>query len=169
MANAIFDIARKKFAKGEIKWNDVPIVGAGSSGIRALLFDTSPADGQGNAINMTALLASATSMTGFGLTDGMAPNGGGMGNCRSIITVTGLTVEDNGACNAPQITFPSVPSSPGNSSTGILIVAASSGDNILASSFPLVWIDSATGLPITPNGGNIIVTWDTGVNKIFRL
>jgi hypothetical protein len=29
-------------------------------------------------------------------------------------------------------------------------------------------IDSATGLPITPNGGDIIVTWDTGTNKIFR-
>jgi len=24
-------------------------------------------------------------------------------------------------------------------------------------------------LPITPNGGDIIVTWDNGINKIFRL
>lgn len=31
------------------------------------------------------------------------------------------------------------------------------------------YIDSATGLPITPNGGDITVTWDAGSNKIFKL
>ena len=30
-------------------------------------------------------------------------------------------------------------------------------------------IATATGLPITPNGGDIIVTWDNGANKIFKL
>lgn len=30
-------------------------------------------------------------------------------------------------------------------------------------------IDTATGLPCTPNGGNITVTWDNGANKIFKL
>jgi hypothetical protein len=30
-------------------------------------------------------------------------------------------------------------------------------------------IDTATGLPCTPNGGNIVVQWDTGTNKIFTL
>lgn len=30
-------------------------------------------------------------------------------------------------------------------------------------------IDTATGLPVTPNGGNITVTWDNGANKIFKL
>ena len=35
---------------------------------------------------------------------------------------------------------------------------------------PLIaYIDTATGLPITPNGGDIIVTWDNGTNKIFRV
>lgn len=35
---------------------------------------------------------------------------------------------------------------------------------------PLIaYIDTATGLPITPNGGDIIITWDNGTNKIFRL
>lgn len=33
----------------------------------------------------------------------------------------------------------------------------------------IAYIDSATGLPITPNGGDIIVVWDNGTNKIFRL
>ena len=30
-------------------------------------------------------------------------------------------------------------------------------------------IDTATGLPITPNGGNIDVVWDAGANRIFKL
>lgn len=30
-------------------------------------------------------------------------------------------------------------------------------------------IDSATGLPVTPNGGDIVVSWDSGANKILTL
>ncbi len=33
----------------------------------------------------------------------------------------------------------------------------------------IAYIDSATNLPITPNGGDITVTWDSGANKIFKL
>lgn len=30
-------------------------------------------------------------------------------------------------------------------------------------------IDTATGLPCTPNGGDITVQWDSGANKILKL
>jgi hypothetical protein len=30
-------------------------------------------------------------------------------------------------------------------------------------------IDTATGLPVTPNGGDITAQWDNGANKIFKL
>ena len=30
-------------------------------------------------------------------------------------------------------------------------------------------IDTATGLPVTPNGGDITIAWDSGANKIFKL
>ncbi len=30
-------------------------------------------------------------------------------------------------------------------------------------------IDTATGLPVTPNGGDITIQWDSGANKIFKL
>ena len=33
----------------------------------------------------------------------------------------------------------------------------------------VAWIDTATGLPVTPNGGDITVSWDNGTNKIFKL
>lgn len=33
----------------------------------------------------------------------------------------------------------------------------------------IAYIDTATGLPVTPNGGDISIAWDNGVNKIFKL
>lgn len=33
----------------------------------------------------------------------------------------------------------------------------------------IAFIDTATGLPFTPSGGNIDVVWDAGANKIFKL
>ena len=33
----------------------------------------------------------------------------------------------------------------------------------------IAYIDSATGLPVTPNGGDIEVQWNAGANKIFKL
>jgi len=30
-------------------------------------------------------------------------------------------------------------------------------------------IDTATGLPVTPNGGDITVVFDAGANRIFKL
>lgn len=38
-----------------------------------------------------------------------------------------------------------------------------------ATSHLIACIDTATGLPCTPNGGDIIVQWDSGANKIFKL
>lgn len=38
-----------------------------------------------------------------------------------------------------------------------------------ATSLLIANIDDATGLPFTPSGGDIIITWDAGANKIFKL
>lgn len=68
-----------------------------------------------------------------------------------------------GAADANDITFTSVT---GASIEAIIIYKDTGTD----STSPLIaFIDTATGLPITPNGGDIIVTWDNGPNKIFKL
>ena len=33
----------------------------------------------------------------------------------------------------------------------------------------IAFIDTATGIPCTPNGGNINIVWDSGANRIFKL
>ncbi len=38
-----------------------------------------------------------------------------------------------------------------------------------ATSRLIAYIDTATGLPVTPNGANINIVWDSGANKIFKL
>lgn len=38
-----------------------------------------------------------------------------------------------------------------------------------STSLLFVYIDTATGLPCTPNGGDIVVQWDSGASKIFKL
>lgn len=68
-----------------------------------------------------------------------------------------------GAADAGDCTFVSV----NGSSIGAIIIYVDTG---VESTSPLIaYIDTATGLPITPNGGDIIVTWDNGTNKIFKV
>jgi hypothetical protein len=38
-----------------------------------------------------------------------------------------------------------------------------------ATSLLIANIDTASGLPLTPDGGNVEITWDSGANKIFKL
>lgn len=33
----------------------------------------------------------------------------------------------------------------------------------------IAYFDTATGLAVTPNGNNIVLTWDNGANKIFKI
>lgn len=78
------------------------------------------------------------------------------------LTLTGKSTT-GGAADAGDVTFTSVS---GPSIEAILLYK----DTGAESTSPLIaFIDTGTGLPITPNGGDIIVTWDNGPNKIFKV
>lgn len=78
------------------------------------------------------------------------------------VTLTGKATT-SGAADANDVTFPSV----SGASIEAIILYKDTGTE---GTSPLIaYIDTATGLPITPNGGDIIVTWDNGTNKIFKL
>jgi hypothetical protein len=50
---------------------------------------------------------------------------------------------------------------------GALVIFKETGN---ATTSPLIaYIDTATGLPVQPNGGDITVQWDSGTNRIFKL
>lgn len=69
----------------------------------------------------------------------------------------------SGVADAADVTLTSVS---GASVESIVIYK----DTGVAGTSPLIaYIDTATGLPVTPNGGNITISWDNGANKIFKL
>lgn len=68
-----------------------------------------------------------------------------------------------GVADAADVTFSAVT---GDQSEALVIYR----DTGSAATSPLIaYIDTATGLPVTPNGADITVTWDNGSNKIFAL
>lgn len=77
----------------------------------------------------------------------------------------------NGVFDADDVTF-TTPASDTNSHS-LLIFQASAvggGADVASSSQRLIaWIDTGTGIPIAPAGGDITVVWDNGPNKIFSL
>lgn len=68
-----------------------------------------------------------------------------------------------GAADAADCTFTSV----SGATIEAIVIYKDTGSE--ATSPVIAYIDTATGLPITPNGGDIIVTWDNGTNKIFKV
>ena len=78
-------------------------------------------------------------------------------------TLTAKTVT-NGVFDADDVTFTGVS---GTNVIGALVVYKDTGT---AASSPLIaFLDSGTGLSITPNGGSVTVSWDSGANRIFAL
>ena len=71
-----------------------------------------------------------------------------------------------GAADAADCTFTSV----SGATINAIVIYKDTGTE--ATSPLIAYIDTATGLPITPNGGDIIVTWDEingGVNNLISL
>lgn len=78
-------------------------------------------------------------------------------------TLASKTITD-GVADAADVTFTTI--------SGTVIAAVILYHEVTAADadrWLLAYIDTATGLPVTPNGGNITITWDNGANKIFKL
>ena len=76
--------------------------------------------------------------------------------------MTSKTVTD-GIFDAADITWTAVTGDPSEAVIIYLHTGTESTSRLIA------YIDTATGLPVIPNGGNITVTFDNGTNRIFKL
>lgn len=77
--------------------------------------------------------------------------------------LTGKSVT-NGVADADDFTFTAVGA---GAAAQYIVIWKDTG---VAATSPLIaLIDTATGLPVTPNGGDITIQWDGGANKIFKL
>lgn len=68
-----------------------------------------------------------------------------------------------GVADAADVTFTAV----SGATVEYIILYKDTG--VEATSRLICAFDTATGLPATPNGGDIVVAWDNGANKIFKL
>lgn len=68
-----------------------------------------------------------------------------------------------GVANAAGVTFTAV----SGAQCGAIVLYKDTGTDTTS---PLIaYIDNMTGLPVTPSGADISITWDSGSNKIFKL
>lgn len=143
MANQLYDQARMLWAKGEMDWVN--------ENFSCVLVST--ASGYVFNAGHLSLASIDPAVRTFG-TSGFAG-----------VALTNKGVQTNGAIYADNVRFQTVT----GSSIGAVVIyrRGTETDEI---NMPLVYYaDTATGLPITPNGGDIIVTWSTGTNRILRL
>jgi hypothetical protein len=90
--------------------------------------------------------------------------GGGGGTIVATSANLSSKTSTAGVADAADITFSTVPA---GAACQHLIIAKDTGNTATS---PLIGlIDTATGLPLTPNGGDVTVAWDSGANKIFKL
>ena len=76
--------------------------------------------------------------------------------------LSGKTVVD-GVADAADVTFSAVT---GDQCEALVLYKHTGTES---TSRLIAYIDSATGLPVTPNGGDIQILWSAGDDKIFRL
>ena len=69
----------------------------------------------------------------------------------------------SGVADAADLTFTAV------SGSQVLYIVIYKDTGTAGTSPLLMIIDTATNLPVTPNGGDITVQWDNGSNRIFKL
>lgn len=114
------------------------------------------------ADNIYAALVNATYVPNFSTDQYYSSVSGNVVGSPVQLTSTTVTVTSgNAVFNAANPTFNNV----SGSQVTQVVIYKNTGNN--ATSPLIANINVATGLPVTPNGGNITISWDTGVNKIF--
>lgn len=152
--NVLYDSARRKFALGDFNW--------GTDTLKCLLLNA------GYSLDVAHSTLAAVDGTAGGPRD-YSPSGDTAGflgyDLERNSTGGDNNVATNGAVYAAPVRFLTVPDSldPVNA---ILLYRFGTVDT---DSDLIYYAGIATGLPITPNGGDIIVTWSSGTNRIFRL
>jgi hypothetical protein len=92
----------------------------------------------------------------------------------TLVAVSGALTNktiSGGVADAADVTFAAVAT--GAAVPAVVVFQSSAvtgGSDVAASAQRLIcYIDTATGLPVTPNGQAINLSWDNGASRIFKL
>lgn len=139
MANAFYQPTMALWAGGDIHWK-----AAGGDTFRCYLIDSAD-----YAVNP--------------VTDDFLADIAGAAREEGPVTLGSLTAAADGVIDAADITFVGATGDPCEALVIYKFVTVD-GDSPLC-----LYIDTATGLPVTLNGGDVVVTWDNGANKIAKI
>lgn len=139
MANTLYDKGRQKFLDGSISWSSHDI-----------------------KVYLVRGYTPSTGASGHEFLDDVTGGGGGT----IVATSSNLASKTStqGIADAADVTYTAVAA---GAACEHLVIARDTGSS--ATSPLIAVIDTATGLPVTPNGGNIGIAWDNSTNKIFKL
>jgi len=142
VASQLYDAGREGFLAGEIDWD--------GAAIKAALV-------RGYSFSASHRFVSDVT------------NAGG-----SLVAISGALTGKSisaGVADAADVSFAAVPT--GAAISAVIIFQASAvtgGSDVVPSAQRLIcYMDTATGLPVTPNGQAIGLSWDNGSNRIFKL
>jgi hypothetical protein len=142
MANQLFALGREGFLAGEIDWDTAVIKVALTRGYTysaAHKFVSDVTTAGGTLVATSAALGTKTVASGIA----------------DAADLTWTAVASGAACDKILVFQSS---------------AVAGGADVAASAQRCIaLIDTGTGLPVTPNGGDINLVWDNGANKIFAL
>jgi hypothetical protein len=141
--SALYDKGRQAFLEGSVHWL--------TDSIKATLVDTGT-----YTVNLTTQQYMNTNTVSS------------VSRIGTATALTGLT-SYSGIADATDLTFTSVS---GLSVEALIIWKDGGGSGTTVSGITdllLAYIDTGTGLPFTPSGGDVIIQWDNGTNKIFKL
>lgn len=144
MANSLYGKGREEFLGGDIDWD--------AGDIKLLLYDAS----QSPDIDVDYLCDKDTIPDADRVTNGLS------GNFASKTKTLGVA-------DADDVVLATVS---GDEVVGFVIALDGGGglvEQTTTTDLLIADIDTATGLPVTPNGGNITIAWDAGASKIFKL
>lgn len=145
MSDQLYGLGRQAFLEGEIDWAD--------DNIKVLLVDTTDYT---VSIDVDQYCNKDTIPDAARVTNGLSGNLGSK-------TVT------LGVADAADVTLSAVT---GEECEALVIFKDGGGGGVSQSGtndLLIAYADSATGLPVTPSGTDIIIQWDSAADKIFRL
>ena len=145
-ANALYDKGREGFLDGSIDWD--------TATIKVDLVDSAD-----YTVNLSTHQFFSSVSSAHGSVASVAQSA-----AFASKTVTA------GVADADDIVLTAVSGDPSEALVIYQSSAVGGGADVAVGSQRLIgYIDTATGLPVTPNGGNINIAWDSGSNRIFKL
>jgi hypothetical protein len=139
VANGWYNAGLDAIAKGSVAWK-----ASGGATIKAVLVD---------AASYTVSLTTHANLSDIPV---------GMRVATSA-TMTLVDATGGGVLDASDVTFSAVTGAVSEA----VVLYLDTGN--ASTSTLLLYIDTATGLPVTPNGGDITVQWDNGANKVAKI